>query len=93
MFPMSRRLWRVSRYTLPRKFRGRESWNSSPFTMTTSPTVSAPAATPSAQSTIAVARAAEKMRFCPPLRRLRLDWTLSAASSYPSRKRSYCSTS
>lgn len=31
---MSTRLWIVSRYTLPRKFRGRDSWKSSPFTMT-----------------------------------------------------------
>lgn len=28
----------VSLYTVPRKFRGRESWNSSPFTITRSPT-------------------------------------------------------
>lgn len=43
MVCMSMRDCRTSRYTEPRKLSGKESWNSSPFTITRSPTVIVPA--------------------------------------------------
>mmetsp|Transcript_1612 Transcript_1612/g.6440 ORF Transcript_1612/g.6440 Transcript_1612/m.6440 type:complete len:229 (-) Transcript_1612:822-1508(-) len=75
----------VSRYTVPKKLRGTESWNSSPLTITRSPTVRSPRATPPAHSNIAAEMDAEKIAFWPKLSALRLDCVLSAACSYPSR--------
>ena len=56
---------RASRYTDPKKFSGTDSWNSNPCTMTKSPTVRFPCATPCAARSIAAERDAEKMAFCP----------------------------
>ena len=47
---MSMRDCRTSRYTDPRKLRGSDNWNSSPFTITKSPTVIVPAHINSQQS-------------------------------------------
>lgn len=56
---------RVSRYTVPKKLRGRLSWNTRPLTMTRSPTVKAPATMPWLARYIMNVRDIEKMTFWP----------------------------
>mmetsp|Transcript_11562 Transcript_11562/g.28076 ORF Transcript_11562/g.28076 Transcript_11562/m.28076 type:complete len:214 (-) Transcript_11562:2406-3047(-) len=76
---------RVSRYTVPRKLSGTDSWNNRPFTITKSPTVSSPRATPAAHNSMAEEMEAEKMAFCPKLSADSELCVLSAAASYPCR--------
>mmetsp|Transcript_31978 Transcript_31978/g.79085 ORF Transcript_31978/g.79085 Transcript_31978/m.79085 type:complete len:205 (+) Transcript_31978:492-1106(+) len=81
MAVMSIRDWRVSRYTVPRKLRGTDSWNSRPLTITRSPTVSSPRATPPAHSSMAALMLALKMAFWPKLSALSELCVLMAAAS------------
>ena len=90
---MSTRLCFASRYTVPRKFRGSDSWNRRPLTMTMSPTVSAPVATPCADKSIAIVNADENTRFWPTLRADSDCWVARAASSYFARHSSYLRSS
>ena len=55
------------------------------MTITKSPTVSSPRATPPAHSSIAAESDAEKMAFWPKFRAEREVWVLIAAFSYPLR--------
>ena len=82
MAPMSTRLCFASRYTVPRKLSGSESWKSRPFTMTRSPTVSAPAWMSCVVSSMASVSEVEKMRFWPKLSAERECCVARAARSY-----------
>ena len=73
----------ASRYTVPKKFKGTESWKSKPFTMTKSPTVSSPVVTLLAANNIAVESAAEKMAFCPKFNPAKLVAIFKLACSTP----------
>jgi hypothetical protein len=78
----------VSRYTVPRKLSGSDSWNKSPFMSTTSPTVMVPACTPRAASTMATERAAEKITLWPQFSADRLACVCTLAASTPCRQAS-----